>query len=87
MRAERRYRRRRSARVSGWNPWNPDAEVGDLVVTHTGILCRLEESSSWGARTAGVLYPRKVWPPQPGALAEIRGDEVYWTWDTEEPNP
>lgn len=74
-----RYRRRRSANVLLYNPWNFKAEPGDLMVTNGGTLFRLEESSGWGKRMSGVLYPRQIKPPQKGMVAVIKDDEVYWT--------
>src|SRR5713101_5121799 len=74
----RRFRKRKAARVWRYNPWAWDAEAGDLMVSHNGILMRLEESNGWGKRCAGELTPRTIKPPQPGLIAEIIGDDVWW---------
>jgi len=71
-RCVRRYRRCRTARVWGYNPWAWNAEPGDLMVCGlTGRLYRLEEPSSWPKAAAGELYPRHVKPPEAGLRAEI----------------
>ena len=73
-----RYRRRRSSTVWHYNARAWDAEPGDLMVTHDGILYRLTESSGWGKREAGELTPRTIKPPHPGLFAVIHEDEVWW---------
>lgn len=44
-----------------------------------GTLWRLEESRGRNKAAAGELTPRRVPPPVVGAIAEIRGDDVFWT--------
>jgi len=78
MKNKIRYKRRRSARVYHWNPWNPDIEIGDLLVDHRGKLYRAEASTGWGKRKAGDLTPREIKPPDDTMKAIIVGDEVFW---------
>jgi len=59
-----------------------DAEQGDLMVSNDGKLFRLEKSSGWGAKSAGVLYPRTIKPPRDGMVAMIRDGEVWWSMTT-----
>lgn len=73
-----RYRRRRSAKVLVYNPWNFDAEVGDLMVSDNGLLYRMEKSSSWWVNAAGELYARLVHPPRKDMKAVIDHGEIYW---------
>jgi hypothetical protein len=74
----RRYRKRRNARALRYNPWNMESEPGDLMVNHMGQVFRLETPGGWGARTAGLLYPRFIRPPAGYGKAEIREGEIYW---------
>ena len=55
---------RTKARILKYNPWNQDAEPGDIMIGE-GKLFRLEESHGWGRRTAGELYCREIKPPAP----------------------
>jgi len=74
-----RYRRRRTTRVLTYNPWNFDAEVGDLMVDSVdGALYRLEESSGWGKRTSGDLTPRRIKPLSTDMVAKIIDGEIWW---------
>lgn len=75
----RRYRKRLKTQVWHYSEHNFDANSGDLMVKRNGTLVRLEESSGWGAKNAGILYPRTVKPPWPGAKAIIRNGDVWWT--------
>jgi len=74
----RRYRRKRSAKVFPYNPWNTETEPGDLMVSCSGMLYRLEESSGWGKRQSGVLTPRTIDPPTVDLIAVIHGNEIWW---------
>lgn len=74
-----RYRRRRAVAVLRFNPWNCDAEPGDLMVGSEGSLVRLE-SARTSAAAAGELYPRLIHPPKRGMLAAIIDGEVWWLW-------
>lgn len=73
-----RYRRRRTSQVRQYNPWDWDAEPGDLAVDSHGTLYRLEESTGWGKNKLGELTPRKIKPPKLGMKARIIKGEVYW---------
>ena len=74
-----RYRRRRSANVLPYDPWNQEAMPGDLMVDlFTGKLHRLEQSSGWGKRMSGDLTPREILPPAEGLKAIIKDDEIWW---------
>ena len=52
------------------------------MVSNDGKLFRLEKSSGWGAKSAGVLYPRTIKPPRDGMVAMIRDGEVWWSMTT-----
>ena len=74
----RRYRKRGTATVWHYSPWCQEAEPGDLMVTDSGQLYRLQESSGWGKRKAGELTLRLILPPMHGLIAKIVGEEVWW---------
>ena len=82
----KRYRKRKKAKVWHFTSRNWEVEPGDLMVHMQGDLFRLEESSGWGKRCAGELYPRKIKPPPGYDRATIKDGEVYWTreQDTDE---
>lgn len=74
----KRYRHRKSTRVFPYNPWNFDAEPGDLMVDQNGKLFRLRESSGYQKRGAGELTMVEIKPP-PGLIAVMWGpNEVWW---------
>jgi len=74
----KRYRHRKSTRVFPYNPWNFNAEPGDLMVDQNGKLFRLKESSGYQKRGSGELTPVEIKPP-PGLFAVMWGmDEVWW---------
>ena len=83
----RRYRRRKTARVFGFNPWNFEAEAGDLMVdSTTGRLYRCEESSGPDKAAIGELNPREIKPPLPGLHAVIHENEIWWA-SAQKPQP
>lgn len=72
-----RYRKRKTTRVLGWNPYNFDAEPGDLMVGH-GKLYRLEDRRIGPMAALGELYPREIQPPSPNLKAIKLEGEVFW---------
>ena len=73
-----KYRKRKTARILQWNPWNWEAESGDIMISLQGKAYRLEPSSGWNKRCAGELYPRKIKCPTGFNRAIIKNGEMYW---------
>jgi hypothetical protein len=73
-----KYRRKRSSKVLAYNPWNFNAEPGDLMVDHSGNLFRLEENPSPIIRAGGELRPRRIKPKKTNMKAKIINKEIYW---------
>jgi hypothetical protein len=75
-----KYRKRRSARVWGFNPWNFDIEVGDLLIDKDGKLYRARQHRNRNRRDAGELTAVEIKPPGPGFVARMSPDrrEVFW---------
>lgn len=73
-----RYRKHRKTRVLRFNPWNFDAEPGDLMVANGVQLFRLEEARTPSVSAVGELYPRVIKPPHPGMRPWLVDDEVWW---------
>lgn len=72
-----KHRKRKDTKILGWNPWNFDAEPGDLMVGH-GKLYRLEDRKRGNMAAAGELYPRLIKPPVEGLFAILDGEDVFW---------
>ncbi len=79
-----KYRKRRSTRVWGFNPWNFDIEEGDLLVDWNGRLYRATPSRGKNKRDAGELTAVEIKPPGPGFVARMTAEmtadqrEVFW---------
>ena len=62
--------------VLKYNPWNENAEPGDIMVSHTGRAWRLYQSSGWGKRNLGELSMREI--KKPGKYATIEKGKLVW---------
>jgi len=83
-----KFRRKKGSRVWGFSSWNWEADHGDYMVRHLdGTLWRLEESRGRNKAAAGELTPRKIPPPVAGAIAEIRGNDVFWVMPNDQTVP
>lgn len=72
----RQYRSKR--KVHHYNPWNEEAQPGDLVVDMKGRLFCLMESNGRNKRAAGDLTPKQIKPPLPDLCATIIDNKVWW---------
>lgn len=76
MQKIREYRSK--GKVYGWNPWNWDAEPGDLMVNNLGQLFRIAKSRGRNKAAAGDLTPVLIKPPSPELCAAIIDGRVWW---------
>ena len=60
-----------------YNPWNYDAEAGDIMVSSCGLAWRLFERKQGPNACAGILsmYPLK----RKGHIAKIVNGKLKWT--------
>ncbi len=74
-------------KVLTYNPWNFDAEPGDIMVGCTGEAWRLYERRGGPRAAAGELCMRRL--KRKGMKAEIKDNKLVWVNDetASEPNP
>jgi hypothetical protein len=77
------FKKRNKTKILSYNPWNFDAEPGDLMISLLcGKLMRLEESRG-NAGSMGILYPRFIHPPIGYDKIICIQDKLYWVTDNE----
>jgi hypothetical protein len=67
---------KRTGVVTGWNPWNFNAEPGDIMVKPDGTAYQLEVSRGRNKAAAGELTPREL--KKPGYRATIQDGKLVW---------
>lgn len=66
--------------VLRYNPWNFDAEPGDIMVSHDGRAWRLYESNGRQKAAAGELSMREL--KRKGMKATIENNKLAWVIST-----
>ena len=62
--------------VLRYNPWNFDAEPGDIMVKQDGTAYRLYERKDSNISASGELFMRQL--KREGHKATIQKDELVW---------
>jgi len=63
-------------KVLRYNPWNFDAEPGDIMVSHDGRAWKLYDRPGSAKSCAGELSQREL--KKPGCLADIVDGKLVW---------